>query len=226
MTPPRARVIPRELAGGAVLLPPSTAPRQAAPARARVLPQKIVWAQAEAARIIARAEAEAQQIVGLAEARAQDLGLQQQARARADALCLVVTEALELRRRQSELEASLLDRSIGFAKLLAERLLEAELEQRPERVRELARKALEEATGARHARIAAHPTDAAELRAGLEGLGPLLDSLQIEADDSVARGQLRVETEIGVIEADVRGQLARLAAQLKRLIESHATDAG
>ena len=76
----------------------------------------------------------------------------------------------------------------------------------------------------RQAVIVAHPADAAELRRGLIGLGELLDSIGIEEDARLGRGQLRVETELGVIEADLRGQLERLAGQLKKLLESHGTE--
>jgi flagellar biosynthesis/type III secretory pathway protein FliH len=159
-----------------------------------------------------------------AEATANDLIVQQQAHARADALCLVVGEALELRKRQAELSRNVLDRSIGFATVLAERLLGAELELKPEQIRALARQALKEAAGARQAIIVAHPRDASELRAGIASLGSLLDSIGIEDDETLGRGHIRVETELGVIEADLRGQLERLAVQLKKLLTSHAPD--
>jgi flagellar biosynthesis/type III secretory pathway protein FliH len=194
-------------------------------ARARVVPKLVADAQQQANELIRKAHADARHILAHAQATADDLILQQQARARADALCLVVGEALELRKRQAELSKSVLDRSIGFATLLAERLLGEELQQSPERIRDLARQALREAAGARQAVIVASPRDAAELKAGLVGLGALLDSIGIEEDGKLSRGQLRVETELGVIEADLKGQLERLAAQLKKLLESHASDA-
>jgi len=189
--------------------------------RGAILPKLVADARERADALLLEARAEARQILTHARAEADDLILQQQARARADALCLVVGETLELRKRQAELSRSVLDRSIGFATLLAERLLGEELQQSPERVRALARQALKEAAGARQAVIVAHPADAMELRAGLIGLGELLDSIGIEEDARLGRGQLRVETELGVIEADLRGQLERLAGQLKKLLESH-----
>jgi flagellar biosynthesis/type III secretory pathway protein FliH len=192
--------------------------------RAQLVPRLVADAQTRARDLIQSAREEAQHILVQARAAADDLILQQQARARADALCLVVGEALELRKRQEELGKSVLDRSIGFAQLLAERLLGAELELDPERIRLLARQALKEAAGARQAVIIAHPRDAAELKTGLFGLGGMLDSIGIEEDGKLGRGQLRVETELGVIEADLKGQLERLAVQLKKLLESHATE--
>jgi flagellar assembly protein FliH len=200
--------------------------RPSAPPRPRIISRPIAEAKAEAKVLLDRARDEAQQIVSRAEATANDLILQHNARARADALCLVVGEALELRKRQAELSKNVLDRSVDFATLLAERLLGEELALAPERVRALARQALTEAAGARHAIIVAHPRDAAELRAGLNSLGSLLDSIGIEDDAELSRGHIRVETELGVIEADLRGQLERLACQLRKLLTSHAPDAG
>ncbi|HVZ33934.1 MAG TPA: FliH/SctL family protein [Polyangiaceae bacterium] len=190
-------------------------------ARARIVPRAVADAHVAAAALLARARNEAKEILAHARAAADDLVVEQQARARADALCLVVGEALELRKRQAELSKSVLDRSVGFATVLAERLLGEELQLNAERVRALARQALKEAAGARHALIIAHPRDAAELRANLASLGDLLDSIGIEEDAGLGRGQLRVETELGVIEADLKGQLQRLAAQLKKLLELH-----
>jgi flagellar biosynthesis/type III secretory pathway protein FliH len=235
----RARIIPRASAAAAtsVASAASSSPVNAheperalagrsalSVGRARLVPKLVANAQTRARDLIQKAHEDAQQILVQARAAADDLILQQQARARADALCLVVGEALELRKRQEELSKSVLDRSIGFAQLLAERLLGAELELGPERVRLLARQALKEAAGARQAIIVAHPRDAAELKAGLFGLGEMLDSIGIEEDSKLARGQLRVETELGVIEADLKGQLERLAVQLKKLLESHASE--
>jgi flagellar biosynthesis/type III secretory pathway protein FliH len=219
-------VIPAAEAGHATPRAAGVASEPPGAPRARIVTRPVAEARAEAARILARAREEAQLILARAESTTNDLIVQQQARARADALCLVVGEALELRKRQTELERHALDRSIGFATLLAERLLGEELAQSPERVRALARQALKEAAGARHAVLAAHPRDALELRSGLAGVATLLDSIEIEDDETLGRGQLRVETELGVIEADVRGQLERLAAQLKKLLESHAPEPG
>jgi flagellar biosynthesis/type III secretory pathway protein FliH len=222
----QARVISGTDAARAKARPLGTLRASALPglSRGRILPKAVADAQAQAQDLIRKAHEAARQILAHAQAEADDLTLQQQVRARADALCLVVGETLELRKRQAELSKSVLDRSIGFATLLAERLLGEELEQSPERIRALARQALKEAAGARQAVIVAHPRDAAELKAGLIGLGEMLDSIGIEEDARLSRGQLRVETELGVIEADLKGQLERLAVQLKKLLESHAVE--
>ena len=222
----RARIIRAADAGQAahVTSPKAELPAARLPPRPRVIPRPLAEARAEARALLSKAREEAQQILTRAEAAANDLILQQQARARADALCLVVGEALELRKRQAELSRNVLDRSVDFATILAERVLGEELALSPERVRALARQVIEEAAGARHAIIVAHPRDASELRAGLGSLGSILDSIGIEDDATLSRGHIRVETELGVIEADLRGQLDRLATQLRKLLTSHAPD--
>jgi flagellar biosynthesis/type III secretory pathway protein FliH len=223
---PRARVIARADAGAARPHGASSSPAsEQAASRGRIIARPVADAHVEAKRLLQAAGEQARNIVARAQATAHDLLLQREASARVDALCLVVGEALEFRKRKLELSRHSLDRSIGFATLLAERLLGEALELSPQRIQALARQTLEEAAGARHAVLSAHPADASELRSGLASLGTLLDSIGIEDDDKLSRGQLRIETELGVIEADLRGQLARLAVQLKKILQSHADTA-
>ena len=227
MTQKRARVLPRAQAAAAKVRPLPRTESSGAPAElpvARVVPRPVAEARAKADALLRQARDEAQSILSRAQAAAHDLIVQQQARARADALCLVVGEALELRKRQAELSKNVLDRSIAFATVLAERVLGEELELSPERIRALARRVLDEAAGARQAVVVAHPKDALELRNDLQSLGGLLDSIGISEDPKLSRGHIRVETELGIIEADLRGQLDRLAIQLKRLLSSHGAE--
>ncbi len=227
MTEKRARVLPRARATAAKVRALPRAEASSAPVelpRARVVPRPVAEARTKADALLAQARDEAQSILSRAQAAAHDLIVQHQARARADALCLVVGETLELRKRQAELSKNVLDRSIAFATVLAERVLGAELELSPERIRALARRVLDEAAGARQAVVVAHPKDAIELRLDLQSLGGLLDSIVISEDPKLSRGHIRVETELGIIEADLRGQLDRLAVQLKRLLSSHGSE--
>lgn len=192
------------------------------PPPARIVPKVVVEAHQRAREIVQEAESEAQDIRERATAEASDVSLQRQARARADALSLVVRQVVELHKRQAELDASVVDRSIGLAQLLAERLLGEQLSLEPERVAALARQTLLEVAGARRAVVTAHPDDAQYLRAGLEGLETPIETLSIESDASLARGQIRVETELGVVEANLPGQLERLSTQLRQLLLEHA----
>jgi flagellar biosynthesis/type III secretory pathway protein FliH len=125
---------------------------------------------------------------------------------------------LALRQREGELTTRSLDRVIDLARLLAERLVGQAVASDAGVLASLAREALAEARGARSARIEANPADAAALRAALDsaGLG-MGDGLAIDVtgDESLARGSLRVHTELGTVDATLTPRLERLAAALR-----------
>jgi flagellar assembly protein FliH/type III secretion protein L len=98
---------------------------------------------------------------------------------------------------------------------LAERLLGAALALDPSRIRELARGVLEEARGARRAIVEAHPLDAEELRTRLSADGLDLQSLEVRSDEALARGELRLHTDLGTIDARLTPRFERLAAALR-----------
>jgi flagellar biosynthesis/type III secretory pathway protein FliH len=75
---------------------------------------------------------------------------------------------------------------------------------------------LAEARGARRVRLIAHPEDATLLQRSLPELGIDAAALSIETDPSRARGNLRLETDIGVLDAELAPQLDRLVARLAR----------
>ena len=224
MSERRGRVIRRSDAARATPLSAAAAIEPSAPSR--VLPRKVVEAQAEAEALIRRAKAQARQIEARARSVADDLTLSQQARARADALSLVVAEAIALRRHKAQLASRVHEDSVAMARLLAERLLGEELRLDPSRIAALARETLREAAGARQAVIAACPEDAEHLRANFDNMDTLLESVSIEDDATLPSGTLRVETELGAIEADLGRQLDRLAAQLRKLLSEQASPAG
>jgi flagellar biosynthesis/type III secretory pathway protein FliH len=213
----RARVIKADALPGS-LRPPDSSPTTPPRLAATVIPRVIAEARAQAETILERANEEASAIRAQAEAKTHEASLRQQARARADALSLVVNHALELRKRRVELDEGLLDRSVALATLLAERLLGEQLSLEPSRIAALARQAILEAAGARRAIVVAHPVDAQHLKAELTQEETLLEALVVQEDESLSPGHIRVETELGVIEADVRGQLQRLAVQLRKLL--------
>ena len=218
MKPSRARILRASSGNGGA--PLSVQELEAPVARARVLRRAVIRADADARQIIESARLRAEAIETKARSLANDITLQQRAVARADALSLVVAQAVALREKRETLSQTLEERSIELGRLLAERLLGEQLSLTPERVSELARQALSEAAGARRATITANPLDAAQLRNGLCLDDTLLDQLQIEEDPQLENGQLRIETELGVVEADVSGQLERLADQLKKLLKT------
>ena len=129
---------------------------------------------------------------------------------------------LALREREERRAARDLDRSIAFAKVLAERLIGRAIELDPSLVASIAREALTEARGARRVRLEAHPLDAEALRAHLTGAGlggPEGVAIEVIPNVELARGSLRVHTELGTLDARLHPRLERLAAALRDALE-------
>ena len=91
-------------------------------------------------------------------------------------------------------------------------------EHEREQVVSLARQALAEARGARRLNIVAHPEDAKLLSGSLASLGVAVETVRLVPDATRARGSLRIETDIGVLDADLAPQLDRLALRLRETL--------
>ncbi|HEY2405505.1 MAG TPA: FliH/SctL family protein [Polyangiaceae bacterium] len=183
--------------------------------RGQVVPSSVLAAAERAARLVADAEARATQIVSEAERGASELKLRVEAEARADAVATIAARALALAERETNFDAHALDRSVELARLLAERLLGASLRIEPEQILNLARQALAEARGARRITLVAHPSDAAILAKSLQALGLEPSSARVVEDAQRKPGNLRIETELGVLDAELAPQLQRLALKLR-----------
>jgi flagellar biosynthesis/type III secretory pathway protein FliH len=213
----RGRVLTREQAAEATPLRRLALPERGLPF-GRVVPKALVDASAEAARLLAKARVEAQALVAAAERRAADLKLLAEAEARAEASAKLAAHALALATHEAKADERALDRTVALARLLAERLLGASLAVAPEQVVALARQALGEARGARRLAIVAHPEDAELLSQALPSLGVALETLRVVPDGARTRGSLRIETDIGVLDADLAPQLDRLALRLRETL--------
>jgi flagellar biosynthesis/type III secretory pathway protein FliH len=210
----RGRVLPREAAAAAEPLP-RLAPAEPGWRWGRVAPKAVIDASAEAARLLAHAREEAKQLIQAAERRAADLKLVAEAEARAEASAKLAAHALSLATHEAKADERALERNVALARLLAERLLGASLAATPEQVVTLARQALTEARGARRLAILAHPEDARLLSEALPSLGVAIEAVRVSPDPSRPRGSLRIETDIGVLDADLAPQLDRLALRLR-----------
>jgi flagellar assembly protein FliH len=104
---------------------------------------------------------------------------------------------------------------VALAVALAERLLAAALELHPEHIAKLARGVLDEARGARRAVIGAHPLDADTLRNHLTALDLDIRSVEVQNDATLGRGELRLHTDVGTIDARLAPRFDRLAAALR-----------
>jgi flagellar biosynthesis/type III secretory pathway protein FliH len=106
-----------------------------------------------------------------------------------------------------------------MAVVLAERLLVASLELDPTRIAGLARAVIAEAGGARRAVIDAHPLDAGPLQTQLNVTGLDIQSIEVREDAALARGELRLHTDVGIIDARLAPRFDRLSAALRDALE-------
>jgi flagellar biosynthesis/type III secretory pathway protein FliH len=200
--------------GGAASARPLLEPSAAESPRRRI-PRDEAQAREEGARVVREASARAEQI--LVEARA--AAARAVATATADARAALEAEmtarwialrAAEQRRFDRDTEAV-----VPIAVALAERLLGAALDLDPARIVPLARVVVAEARGARQAVIDAHPADAATLQGLLTAEAIDVESLQIHPDEALARGELRLHTEMGTIDARLHPRFEQLASALR-----------
>ena len=211
MTLPRARVV---RASDAATVAPILAPTVSTQQRRRIAREE-VEAHLAAERILAQARAEADALVARAREDAARTTADAARAAREEAEARVVARwATILENERSKLERDV-DRVITVAVALAERLLGATLELDPSRIAALARGVVAEARGARRATIHAHPIDARALRDHLAAAGLDPQAFDVHDDESLARGALRLHTDVGVIDAQLAPRLERLAAALR-----------
>ncbi|HTQ45232.1 MAG TPA: FliH/SctL family protein [Polyangiaceae bacterium] len=215
MTLPRARVL---RASDAATVAPILAPAVGAQQRRRIAREE-VEAHLAAERILADARAEADALLARAREDATRATADAARDAREGAQARVVAEWATLLDREREKLERDVDRVVAVAVALAERLLGAALELDPSRIAVLARGVVAEARGARRATIDAHPTDARALRDHLADAGLDPQAFDVREDESLARGALRLHTDVGVIDAQLAPRLERLAAALRDALE-------
>lgn len=207
----RARVVRAPAAAGATpLYTPEPKGR-----RARVVPSSTVEAHLRARNLVQEAEARAKVIVAEAEARAAGVRASAKAEAEEEVRARLAAQFVALRvedERRGERDA---DRCVDVAAILAERLLGRALELDPAAVADIARRTLAEARGARRAKIHACAEDAANLEARRGELGLAAEHVQVAVDPALPRGSLRVETDLGSLDASLTVQLERLAAAIR-----------
>lgn len=197
-----------------------TRPRRVQSVRrlARVAPGEILDAAERARAIVARAEGEARTLLERARAEAAALKANAAAEARAEVTAVFAARELAFAAREQQAPERRFDDLIALARLLAERLLGEALRADPSRIAALARQALTEARGAKRVTFVAHPEDAPLLEQAL-ARGELDGVASIVADAARTRGNLRLETNLGTLDAELAPQLERLAAKLRELRE-------
>jgi flagellar biosynthesis/type III secretory pathway protein FliH len=221
VSPPRARIL---RAADADTVHPLLAPQVPAASHRRIAREE-VEAHFAAERIEREARERAEGI--LAEARLQAVAEGELARdaAREQAQAQAIAQWIAVRRAEDARLHADTERVIGLSVLLAERLVGAALDVDPGRIASLAQGVLAEARGARRATLQAHPLDAQVLRAHLATLGLDSGSVEIRDDPSLARGALRLHTDVGILDAQLAPRLERLAVALRDALADVLADA-
>jgi flagellar assembly protein FliH len=208
---PRARIVPASDAARArPLLEPglSDGPR-------RRIARVEIEARLAAERIVSDAHAEANAIVAEARDKAAASLVEASEEARKEAHAELAAKWLALRQAEQHAIDREGERLVPIAVVLAERLLGASLALDPSLIVDLTRAVLDETRGARRAMVDAHPLDAAELRERLTTNGLDLQSVEVRSDEALARGELRLHTDVGTIDARLAPRFERLAATLR-----------
>lgn len=212
MTLTLAKIVRAESAEAAV--PVSVPGRGDTVPSASIVPSAVVDGHERARQIVAAAEARARELIASAEAELERLKAEARRLGRELSLAELSAQALALSRAEAARDERALARSTELARLLAERLLGEALELEPARVVSLARAALAEARGARSITVVAHPDDVPELERAF-ARGELERVTRLVPNPERGRGSLRLETEIGVLDAELSVQLDRLVAALR-----------
>jgi flagellar biosynthesis/type III secretory pathway protein FliH len=186
----------------------------AAPTWRRIVREELE-ARLAAKRILdeARSRAEAITLRAHEEARSEAVREAQNAGRQAEAT--IAARWLALRHAEGKRLERDAERVIAVGVVLAERLLGTALELAPACIADLARTAIAEARGARRIAIDAHPLDASALRGHLGAVGLDWQSVEVREDEALARGELRLQTDVGTIDAKLAPRLERLAAALR-----------
>jgi flagellar biosynthesis/type III secretory pathway protein FliH len=220
MTLSRGRILRAEQLGGA---PSAVAPRESgrdAPGArqtgARIARREALEAADQARARLERAELEASRILAQAEARAERVLEQARAEGLLQASARLAGAWAALQDREARADEASADRIVQIARLLAERVLGESVRLEPDTVVALARQALAQMRRARSVRLLASPADAAVLESRLGELGAAAGCVVVVADDSRAPGGVRIESELGTVDADLGQQLDRLVDALRR----------
>ena len=204
----RARIVSK--AAGTAIPPDSPPPSRSLERIAR----EEIEARESAARTLAEAKRAADALVEDARTKAAGVAKAAAAEAAEAEKAKLAAQYLALRAREERSASEQLDRTVELARVLAERLLGESIRGDPQTVAKLARQALAEAQGARTVRIEAHPDDVAALQQNVALLN-IAQVASIVSDATLQRGSLRLHTDLGTIDADLRPQLERLAAALR-----------
>ncbi|MDH5673490.1 MAG: flagellar assembly protein FliH [Myxococcales bacterium] len=163
-----------------------------------------------------KASERARSILQQAERRAQALlpELEAAARRRAEAAAdaRLTARLLQLEADADAHQRRLEAQTLELARRLAQHLLGAELQQRPERFAKLVARLLRRLRHARTVTLRVHPADAESLTAMLPA--GTSSGLRIEQDTTLRRGDCMIDSDVGSLDARLRTRLDELSRAL------------
>lgn len=208
MSLPRARIL-RGVAG--------TRPEPTRPYAVR-LPAEVAAAHAEAARIVARAEAEGHAVLMRAKETVEARAAVAAGEAREAEMLRLVAVAARLEARERAQAEGEIERITLLARLLAERVIHAEIAASPTVVGAMARELVAEARGARAVVVHVCPADVLEVERAMLAAGRA--AVSVRPDASLGPGSMIVTSDVGTVDGRVEVLLPRLVSVLVEALEN------
>lgn len=133
-------------------------------------------------------------------------------KARAEAELTLAAKVVEIAALRRQMVERAHDEIVAIAQIMAERIIGEQLAMKPDRLLNLAQRCMLEARGASRVALCAHPDDAALLSQHIEHLNLYAaNEVRIQPDPGLLPGDLRIETDVGTVDARIGTQLANLA---------------
>lgn len=190
-------------------------PPTATPA-GRLVGRQVVEEAAHAQQLIEQARQQAAAILLEAEQERARLEHDAQREGLAQGTAMLAASWVKLRAADAAADRRNEERVIEVARVLAERLLGEALRTEPATITSLAREAMRQLRRARRIAIEAHPQDADALRASLAELQVDPDVVEVADAPERRRGDLRVVSDLGTLDAALAPQLDRLVEAIRR----------
>lgn len=176
------------------------------------LPAEVAAAHAEAARIVARAEAEGHAVLMRAKETVDARAAIAAAEAREAELLRLVAVAARLEARERTLAEGEIERITLLARLLAERVIHAEVAASPATLGVMARELVAEARGARTVVVNVSPGDVLEVERAMRVMGNA--AVTVRADTTLGPGSMVVTSDVGTVDGRIEVLLPRLVSVL------------
>jgi flagellar biosynthesis/type III secretory pathway protein FliH len=184
-------------------------------ARASVVLHARLEAEQQAQALLAEANKRAVELLSAAEQQAAQLGARAEQVGLEQGLAQAISATVHLAQTEATRDEQALGRVVDMARLLAERIIGDALQLDAGRVSQMAQAALAEVRGAKRVRFYCHAADLQAVQAALgqAQVGPL--AVEVLAREGLNRGDFRLETDVGVLQATLGSRLDLLCRTLQ-----------